>query len=519
MRWVLGSDFCYCCLLLYLFAGAASQIYSEQRKQAKLECFGIATRDGSTYWPNKHVNDTSVHPPTAFHHANLSHFSTSSVWKLELCMLRSASAHDSCQNCTGSIRISRLVGCDPTLPADMQDFHDQDVRAGAELLGPDEIFVLLEGPEFMSPQQLHSGNCVYSFNFVITIPGTYRLSATVIRSDWNGFWSGSDVSFPPQTLDVLTIDKQLLAFGNASRTLDSFTFVTSEHHNLAPCLTSSDRSGRWIQVPLQVGMFERTPAVYRRMEKGFDQSFFTELAGLEWFPYSCHWKKFSSAEASKCLSGKNILVHGDSQTRTLYNHVAISVCGVDHAAVKGFLDVKCYNKSTSESASPCPGIQSCFQPDVLGTSNITEAANSDVFWVNFGQHPLSYGVSLSSYKQHVSAYFQRIGHFLSTSDRASASSRPRVIWFETQPYPIATHSGAFLARCKRTQQRTQLANAVAAGAFAYHINPQLSKQVFFIETFEMLSAVIEASPDNAHLTGYFPAMDAMTNMLLAAMGC
>ena len=54
-------------------------------------------------------------------------------------MLRSASAHDSCQNCTGSIRISRLVGCDPTLPADMQDFHDQDVRAGAELLGPNEL--------------------------------------------------------------------------------------------------------------------------------------------------------------------------------------------------------------------------------------------------------------------------------------------------------------------------------------------------------------------------------------------
>ena len=109
----------------------------------------------------------------------------------------------------------------------MQDFHDQDVRAGAELLGPDEIFVLLEGPEFMSPQQLQTGNCVYSFNFVVTIPGIYRLSATVIRSDWNGFWSASDVSFPPQTLDVLTIDKQLLAFGNASRALDGLIALRS----------------------------------------------------------------------------------------------------------------------------------------------------------------------------------------------------------------------------------------------------------------------------------------------------
>jgi hypothetical protein len=267
----------------------------------------------------------------------------SDVWKLELCTLSTSAAYSACHNCSGTIRITRQIGCEPLIPNDLGT--DRETRFGGEVLGPDEIFVLLEGPELLAPSQRHSGHCMYTFDFKFTIPGTYRLSATVIRSDWDGYWSGFNASFPPETFNVLTSSKQLLVFGNESQTLEAHAAVVASHSLLPPCLSAPDTSGRWVQVPLQHETFNTEATVPRPLGYGYSQSFFTDLHRLAWLPYACHWKQHTAIEASQCLSGKRILVHGDSQTQTLYNYMATTFCGIENAAVKGFLDTKGVNGS------------------------------------------------------------------------------------------------------------------------------------------------------------------------------
>jgi hypothetical protein len=251
------------------------------------------------------------------------------------------------------------------------------------------------------------------------------------------------------------------------------------------------------------------------------------LYGLAWFPYACHWKQQTSIEASQCLSGKRILVHGDSQTRTLYNYMATTFCGIENAAVKGFLDTKCVNGSdkppsagpaASVSSLSCPGLQSCFRPEVYGAWNLSEITKVDVFLVNFGQHLATGGLPVSGYTKKVTEFAR---HLL--DEYGSVSRKPgqhTAVWMETQPFPISTNNGIIIGhRCKRTSQRTRLYNAAAAHAIRplASVPPGFTSTIKYLETFDMLSAILDASTDNAHLVGFTPALNALAQMVLAAV--
>jgi hypothetical protein len=59
------------------------------------------------------------------------------------------------------------------------------IDAAQTWLGPDDLRVHLEGPELHGVPGRHVGNCVYEFNFRVTIPGQYRLVAIAEHSDYD----------------------------------------------------------------------------------------------------------------------------------------------------------------------------------------------------------------------------------------------------------------------------------------------------------------------------------------------
>ena len=53
---------------------------------------------------------------------------------------------------------------DENIPSDASEFVVSGTH-GEDSFGPDEVFVLLEGPEVIVLPQSHAGDCVYEFPF------------------------------------------------------------------------------------------------------------------------------------------------------------------------------------------------------------------------------------------------------------------------------------------------------------------------------------------------------------------
>lgn len=99
--------------------------------------------------------------------------------------------------CRGALVIERIAGC-PVAAACRSGrarpsecvgpaFAEPPPRSTVEDawdLGPDELTVFLEGPEFLKLRGVHVGACRYVFSFDATLPGAYRAFALALRADW-----------------------------------------------------------------------------------------------------------------------------------------------------------------------------------------------------------------------------------------------------------------------------------------------------------------------------------------------
>lgn len=119
-----------------------------------------------------------------------------------------------CSGCEGVLRLTRLRNCninEPPLRASSGDF----LFSLASALGPDELWVTLEGAEFHVLPALHVGKCTYILPFAVTIPGLYRLHAYAFRADYAALDEIKYADrYPPLTLDSIMGDKLLIQLGS-----------------------------------------------------------------------------------------------------------------------------------------------------------------------------------------------------------------------------------------------------------------------------------------------------------------
>ena len=161
-----------------------------------LECVTIfPTKNARMYWPNTYKigDEWQPEPPQ-------SPFSISEVWSFSLCRrptpTRSAGL---CHDCDVTLRATRLLGCEKS-DSDVFSHDEETLSFGRRYLGPDELKVLLEGPEHLAGRVKYLGQCTYEYFFRVFIPGAYALHVSWSRSDWNSvretetrFWPGAVV--------------------------------------------------------------------------------------------------------------------------------------------------------------------------------------------------------------------------------------------------------------------------------------------------------------------------------------
>jgi hypothetical protein len=199
----------------------------------------------------------------------------------------------------------------------------------------------------------------------------------------------------------------------------------------------------------------------------------------------------------RCLADKVFRWYGDSQTRTVFNHAMLRLCGVEKPADKGFETDQCLPQAAFDG---CRMRATCYTKDIHGTV-VTEQQlhEADVFLSNFGQWCASGEghVPASSYGQSVRRYFLAVGDELSnvtvdtdptasmwTSDVGAggymgvfpsamrhvartlvsgdgAGRDKHVMWMETPPMPLRNDEFIVQYQDWRTPHRLRLFNAIA----------------------------------------------------------
>ena len=163
-------------LPLFLFLRRGSTAHRGALRHEEL-CSILVPTDGAVLmWPQHLVHPVFDSP------AQASQESTSTVWQVSVCSAAATPGH---LEASGSLQVVRLEGCpensdSPQLAEDTPDH----LLASASLIGPDQFYAVLEGPEWHFLWPAHQGNCLYSFPYSVRASGTYRLVLWALRDSW-----------------------------------------------------------------------------------------------------------------------------------------------------------------------------------------------------------------------------------------------------------------------------------------------------------------------------------------------
>lgn len=425
-----------------------------------------------------------------------------------------------CDGCEGVLRFSRQQGCVTTEGPNLKGDTKGPLYDHASALGPDELWVTLEGAEFHVLPALHLGNCSYALPYAVTLPGLYRLHAYALRADYASLDEIKYADhFPPLTLDSILGSKLLIQLGSAS-TGDQ---DAARAKVLGPLVASSDLGPRTPALPScsastlnegGLGRYVRkvptTPATFAPDQPPFSMplnlgsqpmSFFVQLQDeYEFLPYACRRPPFdASRTAARCFSSRKVNFRGDSQMRVFYNHIMQRVCGVPLAAIKG-----AWQESTCIfNTSLCQDALVCLMADPLAETleNIT---SFDVVAVNFGQHQASqHRTPAAVYRQKITEYFDVFADLAGPQWR----STHKLLWFETQTLCISNRDYLHSFGDWRTPHRVSLYNRVARGALLE--SPRGKRVDSVVPLSHPQLPMSQLCHDTGHLIGVQNALDAM----------
>lgn len=462
-------------------------------------------------------------------------------------------------SCRGALVIQRVAGC-PVAPACHSGrarppecvgpaFAEPPPRAAVEDawdLGPDELFVIFEGAEFLRLRGVHVGGCRYIFSYEVSLPGAYRIFALALRSDWQALNETGATTlaapdrgpahelsrFPPYTLDNILGEKHIVFLGGlegpegASVADEARAAAVADAQecageNALPTCDAVAPPGRWVRKTSTAHDFDAGAPTWNEASRAFEAPhhglgirYFSPIReSVAWTPYACCKKPLHKARVSACLSNTSVVLRGDSQMRDLFNTFINTACGNEEKAVTHGDDL-CTHMDTR-----CAGWHACYRSDVFGESLPTDhsdpmclqpnyAPNSGHFhdprcetpaWVvppgpesavvNFGQWSSSGSRqnSLALWALEVTRY----------AGMATQAQSPRVFWLDLSPYPQGNFFFYHNYRDWRTSHRLELFHAIATRTFA-PLAAQ-GKIAGVIPRWEIINPILDAtSADGAH---------------------
>ena len=466
------------------------------------------------------------------------------------------------QLCSGAIVVTRLVGCPFAAAAGGGACTSARLNGGAVRpsecgappfsgspspdavedaweLGPDELYVRLEGAEFLALHCLHVGACRYICPFAVTVPGKYRLIVEGLRSDWAAIAESG--GFPLLIRDNISGNKLLIALGGSEAESSAASdaaraAVVSEYrcvggHNCdsapeqLPICDDPNSPGRWVRMVSVEGLFEPLEPWWLQPimreyptagnfsdSRGLGIRFFTRLnSELVWRPYICRMEPLTPNITASCIMD-GLTTRGDSHSRVFFNSIMRYACGFEEVAAKQHWGSLCASAENIANSSTCAALRgACYAWDPraeevpVWSSYSSEQHLLGHIMINFGQHwPNEKHGTLDTYEAHIRSYFSGLD---------SAQPPPQFfLWMETPPLPIITNQYIHDIADWRTEPRLRLYNAAADRALKSYV---ANGKVTMLRSFEMLLPLADISPDSAHFD--IPAvMYALTQSFVAA---
>ena len=466
-------------------------------------------------------------------------------------------------SCEGVIRISRLRDCpvsNGTLGTPPLTEMSADTLSDAARLGPDELDVTLEGPEFFSAVKgVHIGNCVYEFPFAVSIPGEYRVLVIAVRSDWRSI-DESLPGFPPVTLDRVSGRRLLISLGgtgtsDAAASASGATVAlqaavldsTARAAALPQCPVSLTYFGRWVRTADAAIMFAKSdppipPFERRAFPDGPGEGFYTDrVKEISWLPMVCRSPGITEGaalleDARVCLRRLRVLLFiGDSQTRAIFNAFVkiFTVPNAKKVEAKGSTNVVCANQggkgmrraslSGLLDSVPPGDFLVCFFWDPfasMSTAALVELGGVGAAVVNFGQHfAASSRRTVQVYALKVRERFGATDSLAAISSRASASPHFRVAWLETMPFPIRNDKYVHQLGDWRTTHRLALYNAAAKRELTplAALRTGILSPFRYVPTMDVLAPLADNYDDNAHPDVHREALRIIAARILGAL--
>lgn len=458
--------------------------------------------------------------------------------------------------CEGVIRASRLVGC-PSGSA------TPPLRAGgtaaasfvdAARLGPDELDVTLEGPEFLgSIRGLHVGRCVYEFPYAVMIPGVFRLLVIAVRSEWRAVDESID-GFPPVHFDRISGSRLLLTLpfgghlglprteyvaGSNVSLLDAQTAslqatVLDRTDRLKQCSSETSVPGRWVRRSTEAGMFD-APTPQFSSSRSFPfapgEGFYTDRReALVWLPLACQTPTplIEPREVQLCMKRvRAVDFVGDSQTRVLCDHLLNRALLTDYFTPREYDRRHClwFNSSNNSlgdsmvSISP-GGYRVCFDWDAMGRKSVHELLVNETgaVVVNFGQHFYAENRRpVHNYTMRVRERFRAPEVAPLLAERAAAKPSVRLVWVETTPFSIRNDNDIIGHGDWRTTHRLSIYNSAAKRELAPLLSHSKGPLIRAVASDDVLAPLADTYVDAAHPFGLTAALDVILARVLEAI--
>ena len=405
------------------------------------------------------------------------------------------------------------TGCSP--------FEQMNLSTAAETndclrsrYGPDEMLLFVEGPSiqtFLFRQQ----NCTFYFNeFRIPIEGDYRIRVVLIRSNYSAVNELIDLC-PQADFDVI-LDTQMhltkTTWAPSTKKIVGYWLHRTPELSLLKNKTmhlDTNNNGRSLPISSWVNL-SSNPVT--NLIVGQLYSCAENVNNYEWKltgSTDLQQVALTSTQGSAILSGKKILMIGDSHARTLSAQLISWACNT------GLPDVR--HQSTSYTvpmtASLCAGYHISFYHELFcGLKSLPPLGKYDLVIANCGHHPASARhTTLEEYR----------GMVTTLADEAilKGYDNHTFAWLESVPQPLRNDNWFIDYKDWRTYHRLDLFNQFSNDIMTRLTYQQKDKShngFTVISAFQNMLPFSDKLCDNAHYTtsdAYVPVYQSLLQLL------
>ena len=376
--------------------------------------------------------------------------------------------------------------------------------------GPDEMVLFLEGPSIQA-FLIRQRNCTFYFQeFNIPIEGDYRLKVAVIRSNYSAATELVDLC-PRPGFDLI-LDTQVHLTKNirapSTKEFAGYWFHKTPELSLLKNKTMQLDTKKYIRdMPISSWVSVSSNPVTEVIANQV-YSCAEDISNYEWKLTDPQQVVLTSTQGSAILSGKKILMIGDSHARTLSAQILSWACGMKIPEVRHVVTFH----SVPLTASRCAGYQVTFRPELFcGLGSLPPLGQFDLVVSNCGHHPASYRHStLGQYTDMVTKLADEV--------ISKGYKNDSFAWIESIPQPLRNNRWFAADRDWRTFHRLDLFNQ-----FANEIMTRSTKQkndvhegFTVIPAFQNLLPFSDKLCDNSHYTTpdiYVPVYQSLLKLL------